>query len=558
MKKLFVFLFAVAALLSSCTISEPEAARPKQEGVTLTFTASFESNNPTRTVLDGTHVLWSPKDAIMVWYDGYYAGFQNSLTEPAPTCDFTGTLNLFSEIGAPDGKTEFGAIYPYYMTEDQSEYSYFYDDVFGGLFVLPEQDAVEGSFDKYAFPCVATTLDTHLYFRNICGGVIMRFSSGCEDYAGVVFRANGMEPLAAYEVYATMVDFEDGAGEVPYVFQTEYGSPDVILYAPDDGFKPGVDYYVPMLPCPLRAGFSIAFVRESGENLEVAVKKYTGAQEIKRSVFGRPGALDTGLTWTEYNQTVENPAVIERQWTIEDGDGTKYLFDIGHSIPGYSLLCELDKPSFFADDLHPYELSRSLFGDIQVNLKDYDAFYNITDVNASSLTCRLFNGSATYEDPYPSELVFTPVTSAVTPEYAGLWVDVDGQHYDIYISSSYPDMYDQFLTIADKNRGRLPIVYMNNYGTAEDFSNAKVKGKVAVVNRGEINFSEKVTNAYNAGAIGLLVVNNADGVVYMNVDDAQQIPSGCLLQEVGTKLVGKTFIDCYRPTLAEVLASLSE
>ena len=146
----------------------------------------------------------------------------------------------------------------------------------------------------------------------------------------------------------------------------------------------------------------------------------------------------------------------------------------------------------------------------------------------------------------------------MTPEYAGLWVDVDGQHYDIYISSSYPDMYDQFLTIADKNRGRLPIVYMNNYGTAEDFSNAKVKGKVAVVNRGEINFSEKVTNAYNAGAIGLLVVNNADGVVYMNVDDAQQIPSGCLLQEVGTKLVGKTFIDCYRPTLAEVLASLSE
>ena len=554
MKKLFVCLFAFCALLSSCVISEPEMAVPKQEGVTLTFTASHESNNPTRTVLDGTHVLWEPNDAIMIWYSTYYAGFQNKNTEPAPVCDFTGTLQLFSDLGAPDGETYFGAIYPYYY-EDDENFSYYYQGIFGNLFVLDEQDAVEGSYYKYAFPCVARTLDSHLYFRNLCGGVILRFSSGCENYESVVFRANGLEPLAAYEIYAQMVDFEDGKGEIPYPLEIDYATPEVKLVAPEGGFKPGVDYYVAMLPCPLRAGFSLAFVNKNGQ---VAVKKFTGAQEIKRSVFGRPGVLDTGLSWQEVDPVVANPGQIERQWYIEDTSGNQYLFDVGYSIPGVVMFCDLNHPSFFLDEVASYTLKRDLFGNAQLSFGEYSGFYEVSEVDANSMTCREFYAFSTWQDPYPYDMTFSALTSPVVPEYGGLWVEIDGVDYDINIDTEkYPDMYAQFKSIADANDGNLPIVYMNKYGTTNDFKNVDVNGKVAVFNLGgRVTVPQKVANAYAAGAIGVLLINNADGVSLCDVGENTQIPHGSLLKEVGTKLTGVTSLKCFKPTLEQVKAAL--
>ena len=554
MKKTFVFLFAVIAILNSCMVSEPEVARP--QGTTLTFTASFESNNPTRTVLDGTHVLWEPEDAIWIWYGTSGRGFQNSLTEPAPTCDFSGTINLFGE---PDGKTYFGAIYPFYMSSDQSDYSYYYDGEFGNLFVLGEQDAVEGSYDNFAFPSVARTLDTHLYFRNIAGGVILRFSEGCQDYSKVVFRANGLEPIASYEVYAQMVDFEDGEGEVPYVVSSDYNCPEVTLNAPEGGFKPGVDYYVSMLPCPLRYGFSIAFVGKDGK---VAVKKYTGAQEIKRSVFGRTGILDTGLTWKDVGTFVENPALIERQWSIDLGEGTTYLFDIGHSAPGYAFVCPMDAPELTSDDIYAYTLKRNIFGEAILSMLEQGGlpyyYYDISAVSSTAMDAMEFYGYKTYQDGYPSELHFTPVASEVVPSYGGVWLDVDGVNYDIYISSDNKAMYNSFLEIASANGGSLPILYLNALGAASDYRRVDARGKVVVVNRGDITFEEKVTNAYNAGAIGVLIANTSDEVLYMSIGSATQIPSGLIYKTAGANLSGKTSVPCFRPTLAQLVGSLSD
>ncbi len=54
------------------------------------------------------------------------------------------------------------------------------------------------------------------------------------------------------------------------------------------------------------------------------------------------------------------------------------------------------------------------------------------------------------------------------------------------------------------------------------FSNAaSMPGKIVVVNRGDCNFTEKVKNAQNAGAIGVIVVNNvASGLPGMGGSDA--------------------------------------
>lgn len=51
-------------------------------------------------------------------------------------------------------------------------------------------------------------------------------------------------------------------------------------------------------------------------------------------------------------------------------------------------------------------------------------------------------------------------------------------------------------------------VYVPGFGTGADYDGLDVKNKVAVVNRGSINFSDKYANAKNKGAIGLIIINN--------------------------------------------------
>ena len=50
-------------------------------------------------------------------------------------------------------------------------------------------------------------------------------------------------------------------------------------------------------------------------------------------------------------------------------------------------------------------------------------------------------------------------------------------------------------------------------GKPADFSGKNVRGKFALVQRGEIMFAEKAQNAINAGATGLVVYNNAPGLI---------------------------------------------
>jgi serine protease len=50
-------------------------------------------------------------------------------------------------------------------------------------------------------------------------------------------------------------------------------------------------------------------------------------------------------------------------------------------------------------------------------------------------------------------------------------------------------------------------------GKAEDFAKVNVKGKFALIGRGEIKFLEKIENAINAGAVGAVIYNNVPGLL---------------------------------------------
>jgi serine protease len=50
-------------------------------------------------------------------------------------------------------------------------------------------------------------------------------------------------------------------------------------------------------------------------------------------------------------------------------------------------------------------------------------------------------------------------------------------------------------------------------GKPEDFGKVDVRGKLALIARGEISFKDKVANAITAGAAGVIVFNNAPGLL---------------------------------------------
>lgn len=75
-------------------------------------------------------------------------------------------------------------------------------------------------------------------------------------------------------------------------------------------------------------------------------------------------------------------------------------------------------------------------------------------------------------------------------------------------------------------------------GKPEDIAKANVRGKFALMQRGEIAFKDKVMNAMNAGATGVVIFNNAEGLARgsLGEDGAIKIPVAMIEKEVGEKI----------------------
>lgn len=84
-------------------------------------------------------------------------------------------------------------------------------------------------------------------------------------------------------------------------------------------------------------------------------------------------------------------------------------------------------------------------------------------------------------------------------------------------------------------------VYLAKPGEPEDYTGIDVKGKVVLVDRGKITFTDKILNASDAGAAGIIVVNNQPGTLPMDLSsvegDPKRIPAVSVAQEVGLYLL---------------------
>lgn len=82
----------------------------------------------------------------------------------------------------------------------------------------------------------------------------------------------------------------------------------------------------------------------------------------------------------------------------------------------------------------------------------------------------------------------------------------------------------------------MPYVIIGGLGSKEDFAGLDLTGCAAVVQRGELYFSEKVNNAAAAGAALCIIYNNEPGTI-LAAADGTTIPSVMISQRAGAYLV---------------------
>lgn len=82
------------------------------------------------------------------------------------------------------------------------------------------------------------------------------------------------------------------------------------------------------------------------------------------------------------------------------------------------------------------------------------------------------------------------------------------------------------------------VVAVPGAGSAEDFAQVDVKGKIALVQRGVIAFTEKYDNAQKAGAVGCFIYNNQAGTITMDLSQSKStIPCASLTMSDGAYLL---------------------
>lgn len=93
------------------------------------------------------------------------------------------------------------------------------------------------------------------------------------------------------------------------------------------------------------------------------------------------------------------------------------------------------------------------------------------------------------------------------------------------------------LTFSPPTKGiTAEVVYVGKGLTARDFQES-VKGKIALIERGDITFYEKAQNAAAAGAIGAIIFNNAAGTISGTLGNPPDIPVVALTRADGLYLV---------------------
>lgn len=274
-------------LATSCAkveeLQTPEAEATEEEAPLVTFRASTEQKEGTKTTLDEDFVtiLWKGKETINVINGSQNKPFVADVgdDEIVNVANFQGHINI-------DASQPIYAVYPY-----NEKASLINGDKI--LTDLPSfQEGVPNNFANNLFPGVAKAQPgaDHLSFKNIGTGLRFMFSEA--GYTSVKLTGNANELIAG----PVLIGFDAAGMPQPDTnfsgdLEDEYGRPttSVTVTAPNGGtFVPGTWYYLICLPGTFQKGITLTMTGPGG------VSYYRTDEPItfERSAFKQATNLD--------------------------------------------------------------------------------------------------------------------------------------------------------------------------------------------------------------------------------------------------------------------------
>ena len=116
-------------------------------------------------------------------------------------------------------------------------------------------------------------------------------------------------------------------------------------------------------------------------------------------------------------------------------------------------------------------------------------------------------------------------------------------HESNSISGDENDFFGELYKSLGKAEGEtveVDYVTVPGVGLRVNYSSIDVKGKVALVRRGDNTFEDKALQAKNAGAIACIIYNNVDGDIRMSMGKSDHIPTISISKDDGTALAKKS------------------
>lgn len=270
----------------ACTKVNEEIPATSQE---ITITA-YTGMTKTAIQSEDGKVFWEPGDKINLFYNKVGGELTSTLTAPAATSQFTGTINAFGFNDAEQNYPLWG-VYPYNAANTSDGESV--------TVTLPsKQTAKAGTFAQNTHITIGKSNTFSMAFYAVTGGI--RFSVTRDDITSVTFQGAKGDTLAG----KIQVKFdEDG---VPVIVKKTSPEKTLTLSAPKgQTLEPGKYYYISAIPTTLAGGFEMTF------NTADKTAKLTSdkAVTIKRDTFGTIENADANLTFVE--RTWADPTVVD-------------------------------------------------------------------------------------------------------------------------------------------------------------------------------------------------------------------------------------------------------
>ena len=324
MKKTFKFFAAALAIVAaaSCAkeINVDTPADDSAEKVQMTFTASYDAEGETKTVLaDGNMVHWSDTDAIRIFgkkkndsSNGLYLSDESYAIDPSSN-DENPAFAVFSGTGVPYYKNY--AVLPANGWEAYGSNMRFSNGI-------SSQVAVAGSFDPSKHIAVSTeTTGTHFSFYNGCA--LLKVKVGSDGIYSI--KVDGTESNSNAGIGMTF-QFTTPGNVESLAMKYMYNQTPSITLANSDSSKAlesGATYYI-VVPYATFNNFKVTICDANGA--EIISKSKSSAFKIERNkvydlgTFEKPNesieVSATSLSVAAANGSGSFKVVANANWTV--------------------------------------------------------------------------------------------------------------------------------------------------------------------------------------------------------------------------------------------------